>query len=88
MKVRQKANPAITGEASRFNTHGLGEIIVGFDGGDMDSCYITDYEVLLPEKGWVDMQEAFRTHDLITDNYAERFTTPQTREERERGWYR
>ena len=84
--MRQKANKAVTGYASRFNTHALSEIIVGFDEGDQDSCYISDYEVLIPGKGWKDMRQAFEDRDIITDNHNTLFHVPRDDEERERGY--
>jgi len=87
MRVRLKTNHDITGYAERFNTHGLGEIIVGYDEGDMSSEYITDYEVLLTGGIWVDMSEAFKEKHLIYDNYNTRFREPISDEEYQRGWF-
>jgi hypothetical protein len=87
MRVRLKKDKTVTGHASRFNTHGLSEIIVGFDGGDMDSCYISDYEVLIKGKGWIDMSLAFQNRDLIPNNFNTDFGVPRNDEERQRGWY-
>lgn len=88
MKVRLKTNHAVTGFSNRFNTHGLGEMIVGFDEDDMDSCSISEYQVflVLSPKGWVDMDQAFQDKDLIPDNFNQHFGEPRTFEERERGW--
>ncbi len=48
MKVRLKNKPNITGNSHKFNTSSpAGEVIVGFDGGDMDSVYISDLEVFI-----------------------------------------
>ena len=87
MRVRQKANKAVTGHSSTFNTHALSEIVVGFDEGDMDSCFIKDYEVLIKGKGWVDMCQAFSDKDIIPNNLDTDFGVPSNDEERERGWY-
>lgn len=91
MKVRHKEK-RYTGQAHQFNTHGLGEMIVGFDNvdgepGGMDSCFIREYDVFLETTGqWKDMNQAFKDHDLINDNYNTRFFEPKTREDRERGF--
>jgi hypothetical protein len=88
MKVRLKKNPAVTGSSSTFNTHGLGEMIVGFTEGDMDSQMISDYEVFLEKKQeWKDMSQAFADKDLIPDNYNCIFAEPADEESRERGWF-
>jgi len=60
MKVRHKTNKHL-GISEKFNEHGMGEIIVGFDDGDMDSDYISNYEVIIekslprfaPAENWV-----------------------------------
>lgn len=48
MKVRHKKNRHI-GFSEKFNEHGLGEIIIGFDDGEMDSDYISNYDVMLTQ---------------------------------------
>jgi hypothetical protein len=89
MKVRFLERPDVTGVASSFNTHGLGEVILGFDGeGGADSCYISDLEVFLEARQeWKDMQQAFRDRDLIIDNYNTIFAEPRTAADRERGYF-
>lgn len=76
--------------SSTFNTHALGEIIVGFDEGDMDSDYISNYDVLLeigPRAGqWVSLRDAFRQHDVIPNNHNTCFAEPASDEARARGW--
>jgi hypothetical protein len=87
MKVRQKSTGS-TGQASRFNTHGLGEIFVGFDDGDMDSMMLADFDVFLPKlRQWKDMRQAFADKDIIPDNYNVCFGEPLNDEDRERGYY-
>ena len=106
MKVRHKKNKHL-GFSDKFNINGMGEIIVGFDDGDMDSDYISNYEVMLVEdlprfaqinnwvedkEGkkigcWVDMKDAFKNKQLITDNHSEYFREPKNQEEYDRGWY-
>ena len=86
MKVRFIKMPHITGDASRFNTAALAEVIVGFDGeGGMDTCYIKDLEVEIDDE-WITMRDAFREHKLITDNYDTHFFTPKTEKDKERGY--
>ncbi len=86
MKVRFTDKPHITGISGRFNVVALAEVIVGFDN-DMgaDTCYIKDLDVLIGEE-WITMHQAFKNHDLITDNYNTYFFEPKTPEDRERGY--
>jgi hypothetical protein len=88
MKVRNKEH-TWTGFSSNFNTHGLGEVIVGFDGdGGMDSMYISDLEVYLDSKNtWKDMKQAFKDDDLIIDNYNTCFREPHNQAEIDRGYF-
>lgn len=86
MKVRHKEKGYL-GESSRFNMHGIGEIIVGFDEGDMDSMYISDFEVLLPDGKWKDMKQAFKDKDIIPDNYYTMFGLPKNDADKERGYF-
>ena len=85
MKLRHKETGA-TGYSNQFNTHGLGEIIVRFDEGDMDSMNISDFEVLI-DNVWKDMSQAFKDRDLIPDNYNTHFAQPNTPADRARGYY-
>ena len=82
-----KKDHNITGYSSRFNVHGLSEIIVGFDAGDQDSMMISDFDVQLESGEWKDMRQAFKDKDLITDNYNTMFAEPKNAEERARGWW-
>lgn len=87
MKIRDKNN-TWTGESSRFNTHALSEIIIGYNGeGGMDSEYIKNCEVLLSSGKWKDMWEAFRDKDIIPDNYNEWFGEPRNEEDKTRGYF-
>jgi hypothetical protein len=86
MKIRLKSNPEITGFSNSFNTHGLSEIIVGFDEGDMTSDSVDKYEVLIGNN-WKDMSAAFDNRDIIPDNYNQYFAIPKNEEERARGYY-
>jgi len=88
MKVRRIDDHNVTGWSGELNTHGLGEMIVGFDDDSgMDSEYIRDYEVLLKDGEWVNLSEAFKRHDVVVDNYNRWFREALTDEEREKGWY-
>lgn len=59
MRVRHK-DTKLQGYSEKLNLHGLGEIIVDFNDGDMASEFIRDYDVLLevelprfaPEGDW------------------------------------
>lgn len=83
-RVRAKKTGAL-GSSSTFNVSALNEIIVGFETGDMDSDYITNYDVFVNGE-WKDMKQAFKDHDLITDNYNTGFFEPRTEEDRVRGY--
>ena len=86
MKLRNK----YTGKnwhSSKFNIHGLGEIIVHYPDYGADSAFIREFDVYLVSTGeWKDMNQAFKDHDLITDNYNTRFFEPKTEEDRIRGF--
>ena len=84
--VRYTHRPEIVGDTSRFNTCGLGEVIVYFPDGEATSEEISELDVLL-DTGWVSMSEAFKTKKLIPDNYSLYFREPLTAAEYEKGWY-
>jgi hypothetical protein len=83
-KIRSKKTGVI-GSSSQFNVHGIGEIIVAYEDGDMDSCFIKDFDVFLQNE-WIDLSESFRNHLLITDNYNTIFFEPRNEEEKIRGF--
>ena len=86
MEVRNKKTQAI-GFSSKFNVTGLGEIIIGFKDNGMDSDYISNYDVFLEARQeWKDTAQAFRDHDLITDNYNTIFFEPDNKEDKKRGY--
>ncbi len=75
------------GSASNFNMASLNEVIVGFEEGDMDSCFVSDLGVFIEKtKSWKSLKQAFKDRDVITDNYNSYFFEPQTEEDRERGF--
>jgi hypothetical protein len=81
--LRMKKDKAI-GSSSRFNTHALDEIIVGFGEDGMDSCYIKDFDVFIEKKKeWIDMPTAFKNHDIIIDNYNTMFFEPTNEKDKE-----
>jgi hypothetical protein len=87
MKVKNK-NTGSVGYSDKFNTHGLGEMIVYFEDGDCSSEYIKDYDTFVEsENAWMDMGEAFRQNLIIPDNYNVDFREPDNVEEKYRGWY-
>lgn len=87
MKARLINKPHITGETSRFNTHALGEVLMGFDDGDLDSMFVSDVEVYVEAlKEWKPLSLAFKDHDVITDNYNTCFFEPDNEEDRKRGY--
>jgi hypothetical protein len=85
MKIRYTNKPEITGFSSRFNEHGLGEVIVGFDGGDMTSEFISELDVQLTSGRWLPMGQAFRDRLILGDNYDQRFAEADDGD-RDRGW--
>jgi len=86
MRVRSKKTGAL-GEASDFNIHGLGEIVVYFDVGDCSSEFIRDYVVQLTSGEWKDMRQAFRDRDLIPNDLNTSFRESRSDAERAQGWY-
>jgi len=90
MKVRLKSSGEVCW-SSNFNTSTVGEIIVS-GGQDIDTwwhdtCFISDFDVLLEAtQQWKDMRQAFKDHDLITDNYNTCFFEPANPAERQQGW--
>jgi hypothetical protein len=85
VRVRYASRPEVEGTSSRFNTAGVGEVIVYWSLGDMDSEEISKLEVLLGGD-WKDMTQAFRDHDLVTDAINTCFMEPPTPADRERGY--
>lgn len=89
MKVRLIDKPEITGNSSQFNVHALAEVFVGFDNLDYgyDTCYIKDFDVFVEAtQEWKTMSDAFRDHDIVTDNMNSVFFEPKKQEDRERGY--
>jgi hypothetical protein len=85
VRVRYASRPEVEGTSSRFNTAGLGEVIVYWSLDDMDSEEISRLEVLLGG-GWKKMPQAFRDRDLVTDAMNTCFMEPPTPAARERGY--
>ena len=92
MKVRMKDSPDLEIWSCRFNVHALNEVIGHGDWG-ADSLFIKDLDVFIEASGsdgiqigWKDMRQAFKGHDIITDNYNTRFFEPPDKESRERGY--
>jgi hypothetical protein len=95
MRVRYTDRPGITGFTEKFNTHGLGEVELFFDGGDATSEEIKLLDVLLEhplpssvykQGAWVPLSDAFKSNDVITDNYNVRFFEPASEADKARGW--
>lgn len=85
MKVRLKDKPGVVFDSSKFNIHGLGEVIGIWEDGDRDSVFIKGLDVLINGE-WKDMSGAFRNHDLIVDSYNTYFFQPKNEEDRKRGF--
>lgn len=83
--IRHKKTGTV-GSASRFNMSSLSEILVNYDSGEADSDYQSNWDVQLPDGSWKDLRQAFKDHDVVTDNYNSRFHFPATLEDRERGF--
>lgn len=88
MKVRyqRKDRTYIEGQSSRFNTHGLSEVIAGFDDDTYDSFFIKDLDVFIPARGWMTMRKAFEEKWIVPNNLNTLFAEPLNEESRERGW--
>jgi hypothetical protein len=85
VKLRNKKNGLI-GHSGKFNMSSLTEIMILFEDGEMDTDYQSNWDVALPDGSWKDLGQAFRDHDVITDNYNTIFFHPRTPEDRERGF--
>ena len=83
MKVRHKKTKEI-GISNTFNTHSLSEIFVYLHDG-VDSDFMRNYDVFIEAKQeWKDLRQAFKDHDVITDNYIVCFFEPCENERGER----
>jgi len=80
MKVRYK-NSGIESESQNFNTTALWEALTGDD-----SVSISELDVLLNSGEWKDMDQAFKDHDLITNNFNTCFFEPTNEEDKVRGF--
>ena len=85
MNVRFKKTPAIIWYSSQLNIHSLSEVIVQHRDFGADSVDIEGLDVLI-KNNWKDMRQAFRDHDLITDNYNTIFFEARDEKERKRGY--
>lgn len=95
MKVRYTNKPEVAGFADRFNVSSLSEVLLFFDDGDATSEEIGLLDVLLEhplpssvyrDGVWVPLSDAFRSNDVITDNYNTFFFEPRSEEDKARGW--
>lgn len=95
MRVRYTDRPEITGFTDKFSIGGLGEVELYFDSGDATSDYIKDLDVLLEHPlpssvykpgVWVRLSDAFKSKDVIADNYDRRFFEPASEADKARGW--
>lgn len=78
--LRYKEHPEDSFNASQFNVHAMAEVLTGDD-----SAFVSSLDVLINGE-WKDMGQAFKDHDLITDNYNTCFFEPRDDEERKRGY--
>ena len=92
MKVRMKDNPALEFYSAEFNTHdgASAEVLGCHSSFGVDLFFIEDLDVFIEKNinffAWKDMGQAFRDHDLITDNLNKYFFEPENKEDRKRGF--
>ena len=68
MKLRHKQTMNEC-SASQFNTCGIGEIIVTYDDGSMDSDYAKDFDAYIPSLGvFMDFRECTRCGLVVIDD--------------------
>jgi hypothetical protein len=84
MKVRTKKQPNDVAQEGGLNVHAMFEVLVPAWG---DTVPGGDLEVYIEALGeWKDLRQAFKDHDVITDNYNTRFFEPRNAEDRARGF--
>jgi hypothetical protein len=87
MKVRLRKDHKVTGQSSTFNMSAIDEVKVYFDIDDVDSCFVKEIDVFITKTSkWKSLYEAFKDHDVITDNYNSHFFEPKNEEDRKRGY--
>jgi hypothetical protein len=96
MRCRYLNNPKVLGWTDRLNECGIGETIIHFDEGDATSEFISELEILLVKplpsstyrpNTWVPLSSAFKTRDVVTDNYDRTFREAISDGEKAQGWY-
>lgn len=80
MRVRYK-NTDIETFSVMFNRYSMSEVLTGDD-----SVFISDLDVFV-NGNWKDMGQAFDDKDIIPDNYNEWFGEPNSKEDKERGYF-
>lgn len=73
------------GSSSEFNTHSYSEVIAYFSDW-MDTTFMSDLNVQLPDGSWKDMKEAFRDKDIVPDNFNCYFGVPINEKCKARGY--
>lgn len=86
MEIRYIDNPKIIYHSSAFNLSSHSEIIICNINHGCDSDFINKFEVKINNK-WVLMVDAFKNHNLITDDHNTRFYLPINNEDKKRGYY-
>lgn len=86
MRAREKEKHEMQFETKMFNIHAIGEVLVYDESFGCDLFFVKDLDVLLKDGTWKDMRQAFKDHDLITDNYNTYIFEPENEEDRERGY--
>lgn len=90
MQVRMKDNPELEFYSAEFNVYAIGEVLGCHKSFGVDLFFIKDLDVFIEKNinffAWKDMRQAFRDHDLITDNFNRYFFEPIKEEDRKRGF--
>jgi hypothetical protein len=82
MILRYKKHPENEFRSHSLNTSARAEVLTGDD-----SAFFKDLECYIEAKQeWKCLSQAFRAHDVITDNYNTIFFEPTNEEERKRGY--
>lgn len=87
VRYKNKHGEYVQGTSSRFNTHGVGEVICYF-GDDCESMFISELEVLIGNT-WKSLGDAFDNKDIVPNNINTDFDEPHSEAEKQQGfnWY-
>lgn len=87
IKVRETKRPNVTGTLGEMNIHGIGEVIVYYDGDDggADSVFEKDLDVLVEGSIWKSFRQACLDKDIIHNNHNTHYRVA-TEEDKIRGY--